>query len=118
MQQKMLLHLLSFFTIGLTLQAQVPTDTLIKENQVINEVLLIKDQQQKQIDSLVKIQLNRQLDEAIGNKEKTKVLEDKLRQIAISDSLRTIAQAAEIKKLKKHAIGYPVILNQDTLFQI
>jgi len=118
MQQKMLLLLLSFFTIGLTLQAQVPTDTLIKENQVINEVLLIKDQQQKQIDSLVKIQLNRQLDEAIGNKEKTKVLEDKLRQIAISDSLRTIAQAAEIKKLKKHAIGYPVILNQDTLFKI
>ena len=100
------------------LLAQKTTDTVTKESFAINEVRLIKDQQQKQIDSLVKIQLEEQLRNAIGDKSKTRELEEKLRKIAISDSLRNIEQAAEIKKLKVHAQGYPVILNHDTLFSI
>lgn len=103
---------------GLTTTAQQKTDSLTDENQAINEVRLIKEQQQKQIDSLVKIQLNRELQQAAGNQEKTRQLEEKLRQIEVSDSLRTIAQLEEINKLKKQAVGYPVVLNQDTLFYI
>lgn len=98
--------------------AQQPADTVNQENLAIDEVKLLKDHQQKQIDSLVKIQLNRQLAAAVGDQEKTLMLEDKLRKIAVSDSLRNIAQAEEIKKLKEHAVGFPVVLNRDTLFQI
>ena len=98
--------------------SQQPADTLSKENLAINEAILVKETQQRQIDSLVKIRLNKELEEATGNKERTKSLEEQLRKIAISDSLRNIAQAAELKKLKQHAVGYPVVLNKDTLFMM
>ena len=109
-----LLLLISFL---FTSSAQ-QTDTSGHSEQVLNEAMLLKDHQQKQIDSLVKIQLNRQLADASGNQEKTRALEEKLRQIEIADSLRDIAQVNEIKKLKEHAVGYPVMLNVDTLFMI
>lgn len=101
-----------------SLWGQTSNDTLNKENLAIDEVRLIKEYQQKEIDSLVKIQLENQLRAVIGDKSQTRILEEKLRKIAITDSLRTIEQTAEINKLKAHATGYPVILNQDTLFQI
>ncbi|WP_316734681.1 mechanosensitive ion channel family protein [Pedobacter aquatilis] len=105
--------------ISLKLAAQtLATDSVSKENLTINEVTLIKDQQQKQIDSLVSIQLKKQLSAAQGDQAKTRELEAKLKEISRNDSLRTIQQTAEIKKLKQHAVGYPVVLNQDTLFTI
>jgi len=106
------------FLLCFNLSAQKTADTISKESLAINEVRLIKDQQQKQIDSLVKIQLEAQLRNAVGDKSKTLELEEKLRKIAISDSLRNIEQAAEIKKLKVNAKGYPVALNHDTLFTV
>lgn len=105
---------LSFFTHMVFAQQ----DTVTKESLAINEVRLMKDQQQKQIDSLVKIQLEQQLRNAAGDKSKTREFEEKLRKIAVSDSLRNIQQAAEINKLKAHAKAYPVVLNHDTLFNI
>jgi small-conductance mechanosensitive channel len=94
------------------------SDTPSKESISINEATILKESQQKQIDSLVKIQLNRQLLEAKGNQSKTKELEKKLATLAYNDSLRMITQSQEIANLKKHAIPYPVVLNQDTLFNI
>jgi len=111
-----LLLLMMLYT--LSIAAQQASDSINTENRKINEEKLLKDHQQKQIDSLVKIQLNRELADAAGNKEKTIVLEERLRAIAVSDSLRNIAQAEEIIKLKEHAVGYPVTLNHDTLFLI
>ncbi|MGY0037444.1 hypothetical protein [Pedobacter sp. NJ-S-72] len=99
--------------------AQNIQDTAKKDQQNINEaLLLLKDQQQQKIDSLVKIQLKNELQSAAGNSKKTIELENKLRQIAISDSLRKIHQLEKIQALKKNAKGYPVILNTDTLFYI
>lgn len=118
MPAKILCFLLCLIFAGNRLLAQSTTDTVTKETLAIDEVRLIKDHQQKQIDSLVKIQLQEQLRNAGGDKSKTAELEEKLRKIAISDSLRSIEQAAEIKKLKAHAHGYPVVLNHDTLFFI
>ncbi|WP_231463242.1 mechanosensitive ion channel family protein [Pedobacter sp. Leaf132] len=115
---KKLVFLLLIFSYSSNVFAQLNADTISKQTLAINEVKLIKDQQQKQIDSLVKIQLEEQLKSAVGDKSKTKMLEDKLRSIAVSDSIRSIEQAEEIKKLKAHAKGYPVILNADTLFNI
>lgn len=114
------LLILCFTLLQISFEAmgQQNQDTVAQEQLVINEALLVKDQQQKQIDSLVKIQLNRQLSEAAGNREKTRTLEEKLHQIEVADSIRTITQAKEISKLKQHAEGYPVTLNSDTLFLI
>lgn len=113
---KTIIFLCSLSSLPNVLYAQ--QDSITKESLAINEVKLIKDQQQKQIDSLVKIQLEQQLRHAVGNQSKTKELEEKLRKIAVSDSLREIQQAAEIKKLKAHAKAYPIVLNHDTLFSI
>jgi small-conductance mechanosensitive channel len=118
MKKSSLLYIILTLCCYLQLNAQQRKDTADLESIAINEVKLLQDHQQNQIDSLVKIQLNKQLALAGGNVEKTKMLEQKLRTIAISDSLRTIAQAEEIRKLKVHATGYPVTLNQDTLFFI
>jgi small-conductance mechanosensitive channel len=93
-------------------------DSVIKESIIINEAKILKENQQKQIDSLVKIQLNRQLLEVKGDQSKTRALEKKLAQLAYNDSLRIITQSREILNLKKHAAPYPVVLNQDTLFNI
>lgn len=84
----------------------------------MDEAILLKDQQQKQIDSLVRLQLQQELEQAVGNTKRTEELEQKLRQIAVNDSLRTIEQLKKIKELKKTAVGYPVTLNTDTLFYI
>lgn len=85
---------------------------------VMDEAVLLKEQQQKQIDSLVKIQLQRELQQVSGDSKRSQELEEKLRQIATSDSLRTIKQLEKIRALKKTTVGYPVTLNADTLFYI
>ena len=118
MSTRRLIFLLFSLFIANRLIAHQPADSATKNSIAIDEVRLIKDHQQKQIDSLVKIQLEEQLRNAVGDQSKTKALEQKLRDIAVNDSIRNIAQAAEIKKLKAHAKGYPVVLNHDTLFNI
>jgi len=109
---------LFIIALSFSTHAQNIQDTAKKDQQNINEALLLKDQQQQKIDSLVKIQLKNELQSAAGNSKKTTELENKLRQIAISDSLRKIHQLEKIQVLKKNAKGYPVILNTDTLFYI
>jgi len=99
------------------LMAQERRDS-VEQSLGMGEAILLKDQQQKQIDSLVRIQLQRELEQASGNTKRTEELEQKLRQIAVNDSLRTIEQLKKIKELKKTAVGYPVALNTDTLFYI
>lgn len=113
-----LLLICCLFAFAYQLPAQEIIDSVSKESLAIDEGKLIKDHQQRQIDSLVKIQLEEQLKNAVGDKSKTRILEEKLRKIAVSDSIRYLEQASEIKKLKAHAQGYPVVLNQDTLFNI
>jgi small-conductance mechanosensitive channel len=114
-----LTYIFLFFTALSSGTAQEQADTASRQQTlIIDEAIILKDQQQKQIDSLVKIQLQRELQEASGNARRTQELEQKLRQIAINDSLRTIQQIEKIKSLKKNAVGYPVVLNTDTLFYI
>jgi len=114
-----LTYIFLFFTALSFSTAQEQADTAAQQQRlIINEAILLKDQQQKQIDSLVKIQLQRELQQASGNARRTEELEQKLRQIAINDSLRTIQQTEKIRSLKKTAVGYPVVLNADTLFHI
>ncbi|RZK56587.1 MAG: mechanosensitive ion channel family protein [Pedobacter sp.] len=114
---RMLFFLFGFLYVSSSCVAQQPK-AILQDSTKINEALLLREQQQNRIDSLVKVQLQRELAGATGNVQKTKELEAKLRTIAVSDSLRRIAQIEKLNKLKKNAKGYPVVLNRDTLFNI
>lgn len=95
--------------------AQKNTDSSSRD---INEAVLIRNQQQANIDSLVKKKLEEELKSVAGNREKTIELENKLKEIKEQDSLRKLSQLREIAALKKTTKGYPVVLNVDTLFYI
>jgi len=116
-----LLPLFLFFTVlccvNNIVYAQKPTDTT-SGNSALNEAVLIRDQQQANVDSLIKERLERELKAASGNVKKTLELEKKLREIERTDSLRKVAQLQEIASLKKTTKGHPVVLNLDTLFYI
>lgn len=88
------------------------------DSSALNEALLVKDEQQKKIDSLVKQQLEQELLKVTGNAKRTNELEAQLRSIAKADSLRGINQMKKLSALKKTTKGYPVKLNLDTLFFI
>lgn len=96
--------------------SQQTKDTVDHHETTINEALMIKEEQQKKIDSLVKMKIREELAGATGNVKRTAELETRLRQITVSDSLRNIAQLEKLKVLKKTTHGYPVVLNHDTLF--
>lgn len=110
--------LLLFFKITFASMAQTSPQGRGPDSNTINEALLIKDQQQQRIDSLVKLQLKKELANATGNQKRTAALEAKLRQIATADSLRNIAKLEKLKSLKATAKGHPVVLNQDTLWLV
>ncbi|HVX49353.1 MAG TPA: mechanosensitive ion channel family protein [Chitinophagaceae bacterium] len=80
------------------------------------ETLLKQQQQQLQLDSAIKLQIQKDLELAAGDKQKTKLLADSLQKMIAADSVRKAEQVQKINALKKHATGYPVILNNDTLF--
>jgi small-conductance mechanosensitive channel len=84
----------------------------------INEAVLIRNQQQSAVDSLVKLKLAQELKNAVGDKQKTIELAQKLNEIEQKDSISKALQKQEIAALKKTTEGYPVKLNLDTLFYI
>ncbi|RZK40932.1 MAG: mechanosensitive ion channel family protein [Pedobacter sp.] len=114
---KLLTFILLLTYAGLS-QAQRTKDTAVQDTTALSEALLVKEQQQAHIDALVKLQLSKELESAKGNLQRTAELEAKLRGLATTDSLRTIAQRNKLQELKKTAVGHPVILNRDTLFYI
>lgn len=97
--------------------AQKVDTAQLHQNQ-INEALVLKDQQQQQIDSLVKVQLQQELANAQGDLKKENELRNRLQKIETDDSLRQIRQLQKIAVLKKTAKGQPVTLTEDTLFYI
>lgn len=84
----------------------------------LSEAVLVRENQQQRIDSLLRLKLQGELNTAIGDVKRTKDLEKQLAQITTADSLRKIKQQQQVKQLKRTAKGYPVVLNQDTLFYI
>ncbi|MEO8210526.1 MAG: mechanosensitive ion channel family protein [bacterium] len=84
----------------------------------VTENLVQQQQQMNQLDSMIKIKLQEELQHAEGDKLKTEELENKLKQIAINDSIRKTEQLNNISKLKKTTKGFAVTLLKDTLFLI
>lgn len=101
-----------------TITAHAQKDSLAKDSSRLNEMLLQQQQQQRQIDSLLRIRLQQEINAATGDAERTKELEQKLKQIEFSDSIRHADQLHKLEVLKKTAKPYPVAPFGDTLFNI
>ena len=100
--------LLLFLTIALFSyhgKAQQPETAASLDSTAINEAMMVQEEQQKRIDSLVKVQLQRELTTVSGNLKRTAELEARLRKIAVSDSLRTITQMGKLKELRKKQLA-------------
>lgn len=82
------------------------------------EKMLLQQQQQHQLDSVVKTQLQNDLQAAAGDKQKTKELQGRLDKLASADSARKAEQLQKIAELKKSTAGFPVVLLDDTLFYV
>ncbi|MHA4811412.1 mechanosensitive ion channel family protein [Flavitalea flava] len=93
-------------------------DSILQDTSHITEKLILQHQEQSIIDSAVRQQLQSELKMAAGDAGKTRELQAQLNKIAARDSLRRVEQLRKIDSLKKNAIGYPVILNYDTLFYL
>jgi len=113
-----LLCVIISFLNAATVHAQNQSEPTKTDSLVVTEALIVKDHQQQQIDSLVKIQLEKELKTVVGDKRKTLELEKQLREIASKDSIRKIEQVKKIQALKKVTKGFPVVLKLDTLFYI
>jgi small-conductance mechanosensitive channel len=102
-------------------RGQVPhgeADSLPGDTAHAAEKLILQQQEQLTIDSAIRAQFQAELQQAAGDVGKTRQLQAQLREIGVKDSLKKAEQLARIEALKKHAKGYPVVLNADTLFKL
>lgn len=74
--------------------------------------------QQQVLDSLIKLRIINDLQEASGNNRKTRELEKKLKKIETEDSLRKLELIAKLETLRQNTKGSPVVPFKDTLFLI
>jgi small-conductance mechanosensitive channel len=109
---------LFFILFGCICQYGIAQQANSTDSTALNEAMLMKDEQQKKIDSIVREQLQRELAAVSGNAKRTEELEAQLHRIAVNDSLRTISQLEKLREMKKTTKGYPVLLLHDTLFYI
>lgn len=93
-------------------------DSLKKDTLHVEEGILMRQQQQAKLDSLLKIQLEEELKKVGGDLAKTLALQNKLKSINEADSVRRLQQLKKIKNLKQSVIGYPVTLLNDTLYYV
>ncbi len=100
------------------LKAQAFQDSLKNDTARVTESILIRQQQQGRLDSLLKLQIQEELRNVKGDQTKTLELQKKLAAIHKSDSVRRVQQSQKIAQLKKSTKGYPVVLLHDTLFHV
>jgi len=112
---KYILLIIAFITV--TAHAQ-RTDSLKQDSTRLDEMLLRQQQQQSQIDSLIRLRLQQELKNASGDAQRTKELETKLNQIQRNDSLRKADQLRKIEALKQTSKPYAIAPFGDTLFYI
>jgi small-conductance mechanosensitive channel len=81
--------------------------------------LLSKTDSLSLTDSITAVVLNKQLAELRSyEKSKRRALENQLAEIKKADSIRQAEMQAEIVWLKKAAVGYPVVVDSDTILTI
>ncbi|MBU1356856.1 MAG: mechanosensitive ion channel family protein [Candidatus Edwardsbacteria bacterium] len=93
-------------------------DSLKNQSLQQAESLLVQESQQQKIDSIVKAELRQELQKINLNVQKQKDLEDQLKRIEESDSLKKAQRLKRIEDLKGNSPGFPVAPFGDTLFSI
>lgn len=91
-------------------------DSSHKDSTHTAENLLLEQHKRAQLDSVLLTQLRIELRDATGNQTRTKELQTQLNRILEADSARKAGQLQRIETLKKNAKGFPVVLDNDTLF--
>jgi small-conductance mechanosensitive channel len=125
---KLRLALLIFFFLpfaleGFAFQDNLPQDTVIVQPDSVNDntfqELIKESNEQRILDSLQKVDLQKQIDQLRENNifERQR-LQFELQQLASKDSLRKIVEKRKIDSLKKTLVGYPVVPFTDTLLTI
>ncbi len=99
-------------------QQQANTDSLNTRDSARLTQEVILQQQQRKVDSLVKVQLELQLQQATVNSQESKELAEQLKALSKADSLRKANQLEKIKALKQTSKGFPVVPFTDTLFYV
>ncbi|QEC69882.1 mechanosensitive ion channel [Panacibacter ginsenosidivorans] len=94
------------------------SDSLAKDSTHLNEMLLRQQQQQGEIDSLLRLKIQQEINAAVGDAQRTKELEQKLKQIELNDSARHADQLHKLEVLKQTAKPHPVAPFRDTLFNV
>ncbi len=90
-------------------------DSLKNQSLQQAESLLVRESQQQKIDSIVKAELRQELQKINLNVQKQKDLEDQLKRIEESDSLKKVQRLKRIEDLKENSPGFPVAPFGDTL---
>ncbi len=98
----------------ITVKDSVYADSLHKAT----EILLLQQDKERKLDSLIRERLQKEIELADGDNERTRELLDKLRQIAQKDSIRQTERLQRIEVMKKNAQGFAVAPFADTLFII
>lgn len=114
----LLLFLVSLCTLNSVAQNKKQADTLHQDTSKLYQLELLQEYQQQQIDSIIKVRLEKELESVAGNVERARELEQQLQDINAKDSARKAEQLAKIQQLKKTEKGYPVAPFGDTLFMI
>ncbi|HVU94255.1 MAG TPA: mechanosensitive ion channel family protein [Puia sp.] len=91
-------------------------DSARRDSAHLVENLLLQQQKQAQLDSALRTQLEAELKKTTGDQLKTRELQSQLKRLLNEDSIRKVQQLLRIRALKKNAVGYPVVLHDDTLF--
>lgn len=97
---------------------QQSVDSTANINQQAAEKYLLQQKEQQRVDSMITIQLQKELEQVSATSNKRKTLEDSLQQLSKKDSIRKAEQLKRISELKQKAKGYPVVLLSDTLFYV
>ncbi|SDL67029.1 Mechanosensitive ion channel [Catalinimonas alkaloidigena] len=94
-------------------------DSLLNQRLTEASQQLQKSEQQRMIDSLQKVALERELALLKSNdNQKRRELQERIRQIEVDDSLRQVEKRNRIEAMKQETKGFPVAPFGDTLFYI
>jgi small-conductance mechanosensitive channel len=117
MKKTILLSFSILFFSAVRSQGNQPDSTKKDSFQITRELNI--HQQEIKLDSLIKLQLESELSRlSVNNDKQKKELQQKLRRIIVKDSMHNAEQKMRIEQLKATAKGYPVLLQNDSLFSI
>lgn len=117
--RKLLLLLAALFTLPV-IYAQPPivADTLHPDTLHLTEQLLLQQEQQEKVDSLVIQRIQNELKLNADDGKEVQKLQQQLQELQERDSIRQAEQMQRIAVLRRTSKGHPVTLLKDTLFLI